>query len=69
MAGGNLCGKSFMTSKTQSTKNKLINWILSKCIKYALQKTGMRQDRRKPLQKHISRKELISRVYNKTQNQ
>ena len=50
-----------MTSKTQSTKNKLINWILSKCIKYALQKTGMRQDRRKPLQKHISKKELISR--------
>ena len=34
-----------MTSKTQSTKDKLINWIFSKCIKYALQKTGMRMKR------------------------
>lgn len=34
-----------MTSKTQSTKNKLINRILSKCIKSALQKTGMKMKR------------------------
>lgn len=57
-------GKRFhnMTSKTQSTKNKLINSILSKCIKHALQKTSMKMKKDKTdRQEKISAKAYIKK--------